>query len=216
MAHVNPVQIQKFLKGVDYPARKQTLLDTARREGADEQVCASLEQLPDKEFETPASVSKAFGDLPDAPEGGTSGPVQADAGFVAQVAQDAMAEMQRGQVALTNSASENVRQCAQTLIDDHGELGSQFERYARLHKIDLARDVRPDQANALKKLSKLKGEEFDRAYLDQTHEDHTRNIKIFAHNAATASDEGLRKLARQGEQMLKKHEKLISGLGGKH
>ena len=98
MAHVNPVQIQKFLKGVDYPARKQTLLDTARREGADEQVCASIEQLPDKEFETPASVSKAFGDLPDA---GTSGPVQADAGFVAQVAQDAMAEMQRGRVALT-------------------------------------------------------------------------------------------------------------------
>lgn len=65
MARVNPIQIQKYLKGVDYPASKATLLDTARREGADENVCASLEQLPDEQFQTPADVSQAFGRLPD-------------------------------------------------------------------------------------------------------------------------------------------------------
>lgn len=64
MARVNPIQIQKYLKGVDYPASKATLLDTARREGADENVCASLEQLPDEQFQTPADVSQAFGRLP--------------------------------------------------------------------------------------------------------------------------------------------------------
>ncbi|SHH67402.1 DUF2795 domain-containing protein [Massilia sp. CF038] len=60
MEHSNPIQIQKYLKGVDYPANKAQLIENARRLGADDNVCASLEQLPDDEFDTPAQVSKAF------------------------------------------------------------------------------------------------------------------------------------------------------------
>lgn len=60
MAHANPIQIQKYLRGVDYPARKNDLLEAARRQGADASICASLEQLPDEEFQTPADVSAAF------------------------------------------------------------------------------------------------------------------------------------------------------------
>lgn len=60
MAHANPIQIQKYLKGVDYPASKQDLIKSAKKNGADESVCASLEQLPDEDFQTPADVSEAF------------------------------------------------------------------------------------------------------------------------------------------------------------
>lgn len=60
MAHANPIQIQKYLKGVDYPANKATLIENAKKLGADDSICASLEQLPDEEFETPADVSEAF------------------------------------------------------------------------------------------------------------------------------------------------------------
>ncbi|MEW6495732.1 MAG: DUF2795 domain-containing protein [Cyanobacteriota bacterium] len=63
MAVVNPVQVQKFLKGVDYPASKQDLIEHAKQQGADENVCSTLEQMPDEEFETPADVSKAIGDI---------------------------------------------------------------------------------------------------------------------------------------------------------
>lgn len=65
MAHVNPIQIQKYLKGVDYPASKDALLAKAKSMGADENVCHSIEQLPDEDFQTPADVSQAFGRLPD-------------------------------------------------------------------------------------------------------------------------------------------------------
>ncbi|RZI42870.1 DUF2795 domain-containing protein [Herbaspirillum sp. HC18] len=63
MAHVNPVQVQKFLKGVDYPASKSALIENARKLGADEKVCSSLEELPDADFRTPAEVSQALGRL---------------------------------------------------------------------------------------------------------------------------------------------------------
>lgn len=63
MAKTNPIQLQKFLKGMDYPARRQDLVEHAKKEGADENVCATLEKLPDEEYETPADVSKAVGSI---------------------------------------------------------------------------------------------------------------------------------------------------------
>ncbi len=62
-AKVNPIQVQKFLGGVDYPASKEDLVQAAEQHGADENVRAMLEQLPDEEYETPADVSQAMGQL---------------------------------------------------------------------------------------------------------------------------------------------------------
>jgi hypothetical protein len=61
MAKVNPIQVAKFLKGVDYPASKADLIKRAEQNGADEQIRATLEQLPDQKFDSPADVSKGIG-----------------------------------------------------------------------------------------------------------------------------------------------------------
>ncbi|GAA5534887.1 DUF2795 domain-containing protein [Deinococcus aluminii] len=65
MAKINPIQLQKHLKGVDYPASKQDLVQAAEQNGADENVRAALDQLPDEQYQTPADVSKALGDVED-------------------------------------------------------------------------------------------------------------------------------------------------------
>jgi len=57
----NPIQVQKFLGGVDYPADKSTLLDAARDEGADDNVLQALEALPDQTFDSPTDVSSRIG-----------------------------------------------------------------------------------------------------------------------------------------------------------
>ena len=63
MAKVNPVQVQKFLGGLDYPASKEDLVKQAEQEDADQEVRSTLEQLPDQNYETPADVSKAIGEV---------------------------------------------------------------------------------------------------------------------------------------------------------
>lgn len=63
MASINPIQLQKHLKGMDYPASKDELLQQAQKNGADKNAIAVLERLPDEEYETPAEVSKAVGEL---------------------------------------------------------------------------------------------------------------------------------------------------------
>jgi hypothetical protein len=60
MAAVNPVQVQKFLKGVDYPASKEQLIENAKKMGADENVATALEKLPEQEYEAPVDVSQAL------------------------------------------------------------------------------------------------------------------------------------------------------------
>jgi hypothetical protein len=57
---VNPIQLQKFLGGVDYPTDKKTLIDRARQNGADDNVIKTLERLPADRFNSPNDISQAW------------------------------------------------------------------------------------------------------------------------------------------------------------
>ena len=63
MANINPVQLQKYLSGIDYPASKTDLVNTARREGADQNAIAVLERLPEKRFNGPNDISQAVSEM---------------------------------------------------------------------------------------------------------------------------------------------------------
>ncbi len=58
----NPIQLQKHLSGVDYPASRDDLVKTARSHGADEQMVKALQSIPDKKYDGPNAVSKAVSD----------------------------------------------------------------------------------------------------------------------------------------------------------
>lgn len=58
---VNPIQVQKLLSGVDYPAGRDDLIEHAREQGADDAVLQTLRDLPDREYDGPNAVSKAIG-----------------------------------------------------------------------------------------------------------------------------------------------------------
>ncbi len=62
-AKANPIQIQKFLAGVDYPAKKRELVEHAKEHGADEIVLATLERLPDREYDRPTAIAHEVGKL---------------------------------------------------------------------------------------------------------------------------------------------------------
>ena len=53
-----PIQVQKFLKGVKYPASKGDLIEQAKRNKADKNVISMLEALEDKKFNGPTDISK--------------------------------------------------------------------------------------------------------------------------------------------------------------
>lgn len=59
MAKINPIKLQKHLKGMDYPASKDKLIQHAQQNGADDSAISALEQLPDAEYGSPTDVSQA-------------------------------------------------------------------------------------------------------------------------------------------------------------
>jgi hypothetical protein len=58
-----PVDVQKALKGMDYPASKSDVVQCAERSHADPHMLDMLRQILDREYRTPASVSKELGRL---------------------------------------------------------------------------------------------------------------------------------------------------------
>ncbi|MCC6312948.1 MAG: DUF2795 domain-containing protein [Thermomicrobiales bacterium] len=60
---VNPIQIEKFLKGVNYPATKQDLVRAAEKNGGNEDVKRTLEKMPGHTFDSPKDVSEAIGKI---------------------------------------------------------------------------------------------------------------------------------------------------------
>lgn len=60
----NPIELEdRFLKGLEFPADRKTVLDRARRNKAPERVTQVLERLKDKQFEDLPDVIEAVGDL---------------------------------------------------------------------------------------------------------------------------------------------------------
>jgi Protein of unknown function (DUF2795) len=59
----SPANVQKYLKGIDYPAKKQQLVETAKKNGAPQEVVQVIQQIPNQEFNGPQDVVKAFGDM---------------------------------------------------------------------------------------------------------------------------------------------------------
>lgn len=62
MAAPNPIQVQKYLSGIDYPASKDDIVSKAEQEGADGEVLEALRGIPDGDYDAPTAVSKAVSD----------------------------------------------------------------------------------------------------------------------------------------------------------
>ncbi|MBB3086005.1 DUF2795 domain-containing protein [Geodermatophilus sabuli] len=59
---VSPIDVQKALSGMDYPARKQQIVEHAEKHGGSKEVLEALEGIEDREYEGPSGVSSAVFD----------------------------------------------------------------------------------------------------------------------------------------------------------
>lgn len=57
----SPVNVTHHLKGIDFPAEKQDLVQHAKGNGAPSEVMEKIEAMPDQTYETMADVMKGFG-----------------------------------------------------------------------------------------------------------------------------------------------------------
>jgi hypothetical protein len=58
---VNPIEVQRHLGGIDYPASKDEVIATAESNGAPQEIIEALQRMDGTEFETPAAVMDELG-----------------------------------------------------------------------------------------------------------------------------------------------------------
>lgn len=59
---ISPIEVQKFLRGMDYPASKEELINHARSSRASEEIIAMFEGMRTNRFNSPTDVSDALND----------------------------------------------------------------------------------------------------------------------------------------------------------
>jgi hypothetical protein len=59
----SPAHVQTYLKGIDYPARKEDLIQKARANGAPGEVMDLLQKVPAEQYGGPGDVMRAYGQV---------------------------------------------------------------------------------------------------------------------------------------------------------
>lgn len=60
---INPVQVEKCLKGLDFPADKQEVIEYASQHGATSEIRQALNSLPERTFDSPVGLNKVLGEM---------------------------------------------------------------------------------------------------------------------------------------------------------
>ncbi|RJP74384.1 MAG: DUF2795 domain-containing protein [Candidatus Zixiibacteriota bacterium] len=60
---VSPAQVEKYLRGINYPASKRDLQNHARRNNAPEDVMDTLDMMPDRQYHSADDVAEGISEV---------------------------------------------------------------------------------------------------------------------------------------------------------
>ena len=143
-----------------------------------------------------------------------------DADFVKEAASGGMMEVQLGKTAQGNASKTQVKEFGRRMETDHIKANNELKKIAAKKTIRLPTELESKQKSTVDKLTKLKGDDFDREYMSAMVDDHKENIEKFQKEAENGKDADVKKFAQDHLPILKKHlalaeqtQKQISGKG---
>jgi putative membrane protein len=132
-------------------------------------------------------------------------PRNPDQSFAEEAVEGGMAEIEAGKVAQSQAAAEPVKAFARQMIADHGKANDQLKQLAVGKGITLPTSLAKRHARDLDKAAKLKGTNFDRAYMTMMVNDHKKAIALYEREARNGKDPELKGYAAALLPDLRKH-----------
>ncbi len=134
--------------------------------------------------------------------------------FLRQAIEGDNSEMALGRIAQRQAENPSVRQYGRTLANDHWTARIQAVNAARrmgVRAADTDRDIAPEARDEQRRLSDMRGGEFDREFIRYMIDDHRKDIRDFENEAR--EDHGfVSRLAAQQLPTLRKHLDLAMSL----
>jgi putative membrane protein len=109
------------------------------------------------------------------------------------------AEVELAKLAATRAQSQAVKQFAQRMVDDHGKANNSLVSLAKANRAALPKsaDVDPDAKAVRMQLEKLRGADFDVAYMAVQIGDHQKTAHLLEHEIGAGQDAKMKDYAKQ-------------------
>ncbi|WP_263384167.1 DUF4142 domain-containing protein [Granulicella arctica] len=135
-----------------------------------------------------------------------------DKTFIADSAQDSLAEINYAKLALQKSQDKNVREFASKMIKDHEMLIDSMKPFAK--KLGVKAPSGPALVDHAKytELKMKSGIDFDRAYVEAMVKDHHDDLQKFMDEMNKTADPELKAAVAKGETVIKRHTEMIDGI----
>jgi len=130
---------------------------------------------------------------------------KSDREFLTEAASGGLMEVELGQVATKNAASDRVKQFGQRMVDDHSKANTELKQVASQESVTVPDSLTPKQRDQVARLSKLHGAEFDREYMKAMLQDHEEDVPKFRKEASSASDPKVKDFAAKTLPTLESH-----------
>jgi len=150
--------------------------------------------------------------------GSTTSPTQnslssSDKRFMIQAAQGGTAEVQMGQMALNKASSDQVKQYAQEMIDQHSQANNQLAALAAQKGVTLPTTIGSKNQSLYDQLSKLSGAAFDKAYINQAGvKAHSQQESLYKREAQKGKDEDIKAFATSVLPTVEQHLQVARSL----
>jgi len=128
--------------------------------------------------------------------------------FMEKAAAGGMAEVELGKLAQERAANAQVKEFGARMATDHAKANEELRPIADAKHVALPGGPDKKQQRAYKKLAKLSGAEFDKAYTRHMLDDHKKDVKEFQKEANSGKDGDVRNFAAKTLPTLEEHLRL--------
>ncbi|MDB5309254.1 MAG: putative outer membrane protein-like protein [Gemmataceae bacterium] len=132
--------------------------------------------------------------------------------FVVKAASGGKYEVALGQIAKENASSEDVKKFGERMVTDHTKANKDLEEVAKKAGLGLPTTLLSHHQQHLEKFSKIKGAEFDKAYVKHMVKDHEEDVALFERASKEAKNSDLKDFAVKTLPTLKDHLKMAKSL----
>lgn len=131
--------------------------------------------------------------------------LEEDSDFVVEAASSSMMEVELGQLAVQKASSQEVKNFAQKMVDDHSKANQKLKQIAQKKNIALPGAVGEDHKKHIDDLREKSGREFDKEYMNLMVDEHKEDVNKFEEAANDLNDNELKSWATETLPTLRQH-----------
>ncbi|HEY9674945.1 MAG TPA: DUF4142 domain-containing protein [Waterburya sp.] len=137
-----------------------------------------------------------------------------DRRFMTQAAQGSMAEVELSRLALRRGASNEVKQYAQQMINDHTQANARLMQLANRKGVSVPKTLDAQHRQIRTQLQRLSGRNFDQQYMMVMENDHVQTVSLFQSATQQAQDRDVKAFASSTLPKLEGHLQMAQAMMG--